>query len=1043
MPRRTWRVASFLFFSGMCSLIYETVWIRELRLIFGASTSASAAVVACFIGGLGVGGLLLGKRADRQTRPLGLYASLEIVIALSAAATPLLLRGVRATYILLGGTRTLGTVGGACVRLVLSAIVFAIPTLAMGGTLPAASRAIEEPSDGGRRAVAVFYGVNTLGAVLGCMGATFVMFEFLGNRLTLWAACLVNLLVAVIARSVARAMPERIPEDTLGRARAESEPKENATSPLVLCAAAVTGFVFCLMELVWYRMLGPLLGGSVFTFGLILSVALVGIGLGGLLYAAIARRRSTMHAFAWVCLLEALFVAIPYACGDRLAVFAALLRPMGGLGFSTEVLGWALITAIVVFPPAVLTGAQFPLLISLLSKGEHRLGRDVGLAYACNTVGAIAGSLAGGFGLIPALTAEGCWRLVVWLLVGLGAAALLVDIVSSRRILRALAPVLLAVGAVVSLRAEGPTSAWRHSPIGAGRVDPAGLKTTNAIQAWLMKERRAIAWQVDGRESSVAISKESGVSFVVNGKNDGNARQDSATAVTLGLIGAILHPHPVRSMVIGLGTGSSVGWLADIPTMTDVDVAELEPAIVEVARRSAPVNRGALENPKVHLFFADAREALLTTKQRYDVIASEPSNPYRAGVASLFTHEYYVAVADDLEDGGILLQWVQGYEVDGQTMRTVYATLASVFPHVETWVAEASDLVLVASKRPIDHDADRLRSRIREEPFRSALAYTWRVTDLEGFLSHYVAGPKLAKRVAEQEAETNTDDQNTVEFGFARSVGSGAEFSVLAVRRAARELNLYRPEGSVGVDWEAVDEYSTVLAAAHSISVSSAFSPDLPRAHRMAAMAAAVEGNMPKAVKEWREQANEPLGPSQTAFLGVALADTGDEAAVPLIERMRIFEPIEGDLAEGRLLFRRGQPEDAWAALESAYRAYRTDPWPMPLLVSQSFDLVEQLIVRQPRLVPRIYAALQEPFVMQLCDEARMKLLVAAATHLPPGAPCVSAFAAYEPNPSWAEDFLISRADCYSAAGDPMAGPAAEDLSRFRSQRPPRFAAGL
>jgi spermidine synthase len=1039
MPRRTWKVAGLLFVSGMCSLVYETVWIRELRLVFGAATSASAAVIACFIGGLGAGGLWLGKRADHQKSPLALYADLEAIIAVSAATTPFLLRFVRSAYILLGGARSLGSVGGAAIRLVLSAVVFAVPTLAMGGTLPAASRAARDVADGGRRSVAVLYGVNTLGAVVGCASSTFLLFELLGNRLTLWTACLVNLLVAVFARSSARALPEA----PVANMRAESDRTATRETPALCIAAWIAGFVFCLMELVWYRMLGPLLGGSVFTFGLILCVALGGIGVGGLLYALLFPRGPTLQGFAGTCFLEAVFVAAPYALGDRLAVFAALLRPLGGLGFSAEVFGWTLVTVVAVFVPAVLSGAQFPMLIALLGRDERRLGREVGLVYACNTAGAIAGSLTGGFGLIPMLTAPGCWRVVVWLLVALGLAAALWDL-GARRTWRALPVACAGAGALACLRAEGPTAAWRHSPIGAGRVESSVLRSTNAIDGWLRKERRAVDWQVDGRESSIAISKETGVAFIVNGKIDGNARGDAATAVPLGLLGAILHRGPRSALVIGLGTGESAGWLAAVPSVTSVDVAELEPAVVEVAHRSTVMNRGALENPKVHIQFGDAREALLTTKQKYDVIASEPSNPFRTGIASLFTREYYTAVADDLEHDGIFVQWVQGYEVDGQTVRTIYATLASVFPFVETWAAEAYDFFLVASTRPLDHDAARLRARVAEEPFRSALALAWRVTDLEGFFSHYVAGPGLSKRIAQEETDTNTDDQNLVEFGFARSVARASEFSVFDVWRAARAFGFGRPDDVVGVDWHAVDEYGAVLTSGDTLRVHNmALSDDEGRAHRVASMSAVLEGNSAIAVAEWRAQQREPLGPSETVLLATALADIGDDAALRWIEPLRAFEPVEADLTKGRLLLRQGRVEEAWNALESAYVSFRTNLRPLASLVSRSFDLVEEILRRAPRLAVRIDAALREPFVLNLCEEARMKILVAAATHLPPGPPCVSAFEAYEPNPTWTEEFLGSREACYSATGHPLAAAAAEDLLRFRLQRASKFSEGL
>lgn len=313
MTPRAGRVAPLLFGSGFCALVYQMAWMREFRLVFGASTAASAAVVAIFVGGLGAGGLLIGPRADRHPRPLWLYARLETLIALSAALTPALLWLVRRVYAAAGGTLALGPAGGMLVRLVLTAFVLALPTWLMGGTLPAAARAVATRDDEGRRSVGLLYGVNTLGAVAGSFLATFFMLEIFGTRRTLWLACLLNALVAIVARQMTRALP--VEEATTPTS---SEGASAAPPWFVLTAAAVVGFVFFLMELIWYRMLGPLLGGTIFTFGLILAVALLGVGLGGATYGQLRRERpATVTGFAYTCLLEAVALAFPTPWGTR------------------------------------------------------------------------------------------------------------------------------------------------------------------------------------------------------------------------------------------------------------------------------------------------------------------------------------------------------------------------------------------------------------------------------------------------------------------------------------------------------------------------------------------------------------------------------------------------------------------------------------------------------------------------------------------------------------------------------------------------------
>ena len=172
-----------------------------------------------------------------------------------------------------------------------------------------------------------------------------------------------------------------------------------------------------------------------------------------------------------------------------------------------------------------------------------------------------------------------------------------------------------------------------------------------------------MVWEAEGRESSVALLGSTGLAFAVNGKVDGHSRYDAGTQVMSGLLGALLHDGPRRVLVVGLGTGSTAGWLADVPGVERVDVVELEPAVAEVARRCASVNRNALANPRLRVYYADAREHLLTTRETYDLIVSEPSNPYRAGIASLFSRDFYRAVASRLREGGLFLQWIQAYEI--------------------------------------------------------------------------------------------------------------------------------------------------------------------------------------------------------------------------------------------------------------------------------------------------------------------------------------------------------------------------------------------
>lgn len=1018
------RIALLLFSSGFCALVYQTAWLRMLRLVFGASTAASAAVLAIFMGGLGFGGLVLGRIADRRRSPLRFYGALEAGIALAAGLSPWLVTLVQKVYFALGG-------GGSLIRLALSALVLGVPTFLMGGTLPALARAVEQASDRGRRRTGLLYALNTLGAVAGALVTTFWSLEHLGIRTTIWAAAVLNLAVAGVAwlsRSSA--------------AEAAGETAEARGGAFVPLAAGVVGFAFLLMELVWYRMLAPLLGGSSYTFGLILAVALLGIGLGGLLYGAGPRQlRPTLAGFALTCSLEAVALAFPFALGDRLAVLAVFLRPLAGAGFLPLVLGWTLVTAIVVLPAAVVAGYQFPLLIALLGPGRSRIGREVGIAYAANTVGAIAGSIAGGFGLLPLLSAPGVWRLVAGLLLVLTLTAVVLSLRRERSWRPLALPAGLAVAGALLASAPGPSAFWRHSPIGAGRVS-ADWSGPNELRDAINSQRRGIVWERDGVESSVAIDVTQETAFLVNGKADGSARADAPTQIMSGLVGAMLHPGPRRALVIGLGTGSTAGWLAAVPSMERVDVVELEPAVIEVAERLAPINHGALANPKVRLTIGDGRELLLTTPERYDVVFSEPSNPYRAGIASLFSRELYEAVRGRLRPGGIFLQWLQGYEVDAEVVATVYDTLGSVFANVETWEINSGDLLLVASREPLAHDVGRVRTRVRQPPYAEALMRTWGVGGAEGFYTGYIASPGLARAVADRpRARLNTDDLPVLEFGFARGLGRSGLFRVEDLIALARSRREDRPTLRGTLDWGLVGE----LRQARSLLWRDAIpgkgrDPEAnPEAQaRRLARAAYLEVDLKSACAHWFAQPAAPFTYPDLLLTSECLAGMGDPRAPEHARRLR---PVDADLILAIWHDQAGRTPEAVRHLVAAFEGARRDPWASIPLLDRVLHFSFGIAARDPDAAKAIFAALAEPFAVGMADQTRLRQRLELTWLLRQG--CVEALKPFEPHPPWEDLFLAQRARCYREAGHPLAERARADLAEYMRNAPPRLDVGL
>ncbi|HEX8251782.1 MAG TPA: fused MFS/spermidine synthase, partial [Thermoanaerobaculia bacterium] len=594
------------------------------------------------------------------------------------------------------------------------------------------------------------------------------------------------------------------------------------------------------------------------------------------------------------------------------------------------------------------------------------------------TVGAIAGSLAGGFGLLPLLSATGCWQLVVALLALLAIGALVLAWHEPQRASMQ-AAAATAVLALLCLIATGPTAVWRHSGIGAGRA--AKLTAQNNIIDWMRWNERTKVWDADGRESGVALSLADQYAFIVNGKSDGSARGDAGTQVMCGLVGAAFHPRPERALVVGLGTGSSAGWLAAIPTMKRVDVVELEPVVLDVARAMAPFNHGAMKNPKLHITIADAREVLLTTPYRYDVVASEPSNPFRAGIASLFTHEFYLAVEGRLTPRGVFAQWVQTYDVDPETLRTVYATLTSVFPHVQTWHTSPGDLLLVASNAPLEADAEALRARVTAEPYRSAIRNAWRTAGVEGFLSRFVANEEYARRAAAEALSMNTDDRTVIEFGFARSVGGSRENLLPLIQTNAAKLGLSRP------------------AALRGKVSSGAFRGDVQ------------------------------------AATALELARQGDEQAVQVAASMQRFLPVEAAAVVARLRLNQHRHAESATLVRRALLAYRTDPWLDMDVMGDAIAVAQRLSVVEPRLAPAMYELVSRPYAGQMLDNDRRIARAIIAGRAPRcGKLQIAALEDLEPNTPYRADILRLRVRCYGETRHPLAERARQELRDFAAK---------
>jgi hypothetical protein len=464
-----------------------------------------------------------------------------------------------------------------------------------------------------------------------------------------------------------------------------------------------------------------------------------------------------------------------------------------------------------------------------------------------------------------------------------------------------------------------------------------------------------------------------------------------------------------------------------IPSVERVDVVELEPAILRVARDAAPVNEHVLDNPKVHIHLADAREYLRTTPNRYDVIFSEPSNPYRAGISSLYTVEYYRAAAQRVAPGGLFVQWMQAYEVDGWAVATVMNTLRNVFGDVEVWQTMTGDLLMMARAEHVKLDVVRLRTMLEQEPYSRAARAVWATSSAEGVLGHFVARSDLADLVVKHElGALNTDDQNFLEFAFARSVGRAQRVDVdLGI--LSRRLRTSLPDAVGDVDRTRVQEERWLF----QMEMEAPLSP-LPASYPAGKLGPVLQAFRDRqyavALRLWKELHREGTEAYlETKIVAECAAAAGEGADLALVERV---PGPDGDLFRALWHVRHHEEAAATEALIRAFVAARTNPWMGRRELTSAISLASTIALAERKHARALYDALREPFAVEASREHRLLVAAKIAALLPDPA-CVEGLRPLEP-PQWDRSLLELRVACYSRTGNPLATPAAQDLLLMR-----------
>jgi len=803
MRSSTARAFGLLFFlSGATGLVYELLWVRLLYQAFGSTIQSVTTVVAAYMGGLGLGAWLLGRHADRHARPAALYGALEIAIGVFGLVSPLVLGLAHRAYV--GAASAWQLSGGASValRFGLAALVLLVPTTLMGGTLPVLTRAFTGVDRGALKpSLGRLYGLNTLGAMAGTALAGFVLIELAGIRLSLWGTAAINIALGVAAIALARPLPPSPEPPALPPPAVAAAGRRDALAVTALALLGCTAFASLLNEIAWTRVLVMVVGGSTYAFTLVLLVFLLGIGLGSALVGRRASARSETAAAA------ALAQGVTGAGAALLLLFFSVLPRYvlvvfqhQGFDASTRLLLMGLAVGSVVLIPAIGMGLTFPLLTDLTARPDAARSADVGRAYGLNTLGGIAGAVLTGFVLVVALGSETTLRIG---LVVNGVAALLLAGFAARGVAersaehRALRVRVLGAGALASVALGVALAApgWSSRLIDLAPTIY-GRAPMNAAerQAFLTHAgARQLAFH-EGWNATVSVWEASiGRTLRVNGKVDASDYADMNTQVLSGLAPAAARAGASSALVIGYGSGVTARVLADLPGMRRVRIVEIEPAVLAASRYFASVNHSVLERPGVTVVADDARSALQLHDERFDVITSEPSNPWVAGVATLYTPEFFRLLRTRLADDGVFCQWVQLYQLPLPIVAGIVRNVREVFPHVELWFSNSVDLFVIASGRPIRYDRPWLERVLAPGTSVGELGREWLGIDSVGdYFGRRLLGDAGAARLSARATLVHRDDRPELEFVAARRFldppGAGPVFdSLLAIAASAGE----------------------------------------------------------------------------------------------------------------------------------------------------------------------------------------------------------------------------------------------------------------
>jgi len=758
------KVCSIFFFSGFAALVYELLWFRQLGFIFGNTVYAATTVLTAYMGGLALGAHLFGRRIHRSRNPIRWFAALEAGIGLYALAVPFLFRLVQLTYRWLFQNVSDSQLVLTPFRFGLSLLVLILPTMMMGATLPVLAQGLTRRDKRFASRISLLYGVNTMGAVAGLTTAGFLLIPTLG----LWKTNLVgvtsNLLVGGLGWLIARGITLPPPEKAEAVEAAADSSRRLART--LLLASGISGFLALAFEVVWFRGLILIFGSTTYSFCVMLAVFLAGIALGSLVLGWLSdileRRLDLVMALSFL-VIGAWTLFAMYRFNSKAEW---LLQYLLDHSFTWESMIRAkiLITLSFLLVPTLCFGFAFAVVAKAVRRAGSTSGRAVAEVYTVNTVGALLGSLAGGFLLLPRLGIER--SLITLAMVSLVVAVILAGRSKQPAPMR-FGPVVAAVAILLVAFVQPPVISRRMLAAGP-YFSPWQFVSKGKIAFWDRVEAGHLLLYEEGLTSTVSVttSRDGLYSFSSNGKVQADSGDPSMMLQRLqGHLPMLFHPDPKEVVNIGLGAGVTFGSLSCYP-VDHLEVVEIEPGVKKVAGIWADLNHHIMQNPKAKISIGDGRNHLFCTPRRYDVITADPFEPVVSGAGHLYTVDHFRQARECLADDGIMGQFLPMYEMSREDFLTIMRSFAEAFPTSALFFT-GTDTVMLGFKNEIVFNAGTMRARFQIPEVSASLAEIG-ISRPELIFGMFVADlSELLK--AEADGALNTDDLPVIEYRTPKS----------------------------------------------------------------------------------------------------------------------------------------------------------------------------------------------------------------------------------------------------------------------------------